>query len=60
MPTLVIHAEDDPLASFEDVERMVDRIPDAEFLAYGTGGHLVFGHGGEIRQTVSPFLNRSG
>jgi pimeloyl-ACP methyl ester carboxylesterase len=56
VPTLAIHAEDDPLASFEDVERMVERIPDAEFLAYGTGGHLVFGHGDEIRRAVSDFV----
>jgi pimeloyl-ACP methyl ester carboxylesterase len=59
VPTLVIHAEDDPLASFEDVNRLVDRIPDAEFLAYGTGGHLVFGHGDEVRQTVTDFLVQS-
>jgi len=56
VPTLVIHAEDDPLASFEDVERLVDRIPGAEFLPYGTGGHLVFGHGDEIRRAVTEFV----
>lgn len=59
VPTLVIHAEDDPLASFEDIERLVDRIPGAEFLPYGTGGHLVFGHGDEIRQTVTDFVVQS-
>ena len=53
VPTLVIHAEDDSLASFEDVEQMVDQIPDVEFRRYETGGHLVFGHGDEIRQAVS-------
>jgi pimeloyl-ACP methyl ester carboxylesterase len=56
VPTLVIHAADDPLASFEDVERMVDRIPDVEFRRYETGGHLVFGHDNEIRDAVSEFV----
>jgi pimeloyl-ACP methyl ester carboxylesterase len=60
VPTLVVHAEDDPLASFEDARRMVDRIPDAEFLRYETGGHLVFGHGEEIRQSNTEFVEAAG
>lgn len=50
------HAEDDPLAFFEDAKRMVERVPDATFRRSATGGHLVFGHGGEIRQTVTEFV----
>jgi hypothetical protein len=38
---------------------MVQRLPDVEFLHYETGGHLVFGHGDEIRRTVSAFVDRS-
>jgi pimeloyl-ACP methyl ester carboxylesterase len=58
-PTLIIHAEDDPLASFEDAKRMADRIPNVTFQRYETGGHLVFGHGDEIRQTVTDFVASS-
>lgn len=56
VPTLVVHAKDDPLASFGDIERLVERIPTAEFQRYETGGHLVFGHGDEIRQSVTDFV----
>ncbi|MFC7133701.1 MULTISPECIES: alpha/beta fold hydrolase [Salinibaculum] len=56
VPTLILHAEDDPLASFADVERMAVRIPDATFRPYRTGGHLVFGHGDEVRRTVTDFV----
>lgn len=56
VPSLVVHAEDDPLASFEAARRMVRRLPNVEFLQYETGGHLVFGHGDEIRRTVSTFV----
>jgi len=55
-PTLVVHARDDPLASFDDAKRMADRIPNAEFRAYETGGHLVFGHGDGVRDTVTEFV----
>lgn len=56
VPTLVIHAEDDPLASFEDASRMARRLPDVEFHQYESGGHHVCGHGDEIRQVVSEFI----
>lgn len=59
VPTLVIHAEDDPLASFADAKRMVQRIPDVEFRQYETGGHLVFGHGDEIRRSISEFMKQA-
>lgn len=55
VPTLIVHAEDDPLASFEDAERMAARIPDATFRPFRTGGHLVFGHGDAVRRTVTDF-----
>ena len=55
-PTLVVHARDDPLASFDDAKRMADRIPNAEFRSFDTGGHLVFGHGDAVRDTVSAFV----
>jgi pimeloyl-ACP methyl ester carboxylesterase len=54
-PTLVVHAKDDPLASFDDAHRMAERIPRATVSAYDTGGHLVFGHGDAVRRSVTDF-----
>jgi len=58
-PTLIIHAEDDPMASFGDAQQMAERIPDATFQRYETGGHLLFGHSEKIRQTVTDFVAQS-
>lgn len=40
VPTLVIHAPDDPLASYEDAKRMAERIPNARFISVPSGGHV--------------------
>jgi pimeloyl-ACP methyl ester carboxylesterase len=60
VPTLVVHAEDDPLASFDDARRMAERIPDAVFRSYESGGHLVFGHGDEVADAVTAFVESAG
>lgn len=57
--TLIIHAADDPLASFDDIRQLAERIPDATLQRFETGGHLVFGHGETIQQTVTDFVARS-
>lgn len=59
-PTLVVHAADDPLASYDDAVALAGRVPDATLLDYETGGHLVFGHGEEIRRTVTAFVSSPG
>lgn len=60
VPTLVVHAADDPLASFADARRMAERIPGATFRGYESGGHLVFGHGDEIRDAVTTVVESPG
>ncbi|WP_227134114.1 alpha/beta fold hydrolase [Halorubellus salinus] len=57
VPTLVVHAEDDPLADYEAAARFADRAPNAALRAYETGGHLVFGHGDDVRDAVTAFAN---
>jgi len=57
VPTLVVHAEDDPLASYEDAARFADSAPNAALRTYRTGGHLVFGHGDDVRDAVTAFAN---
>ena len=48
VPTLILHARDDRLASFADVEKALGRFPDCTFVAFETGGHLMAGHKNEV------------
>lgn len=56
-PTLIFHAEDDKLASYADTEKAVPRFPNCIFISFHDGGHLLEGHGDEIRAAVSAFLS---
>lgn len=56
VPTLIIHAKDDPLASFEDAKNMAGRIPNSEFVAFDDGGHLIFGHSEEVQKIINKFI----
>ncbi|MHA1971356.1 MAG: alpha/beta fold hydrolase [Candidatus Hodarchaeales archaeon] len=57
IPVLIIHARDDPLASFDEAEEMGKRVPDSKFVAFENGGHLVFGHSNEVQQLISGFID---
>jgi len=59
VPTLVIHAQDDPLADFENARAMVEAIPDARLVDFERGGHPLLGHGEEIRSEITAFLGRT-
>ena len=56
--TLVIHAKDDKLASYEDAEKAVKRFPDCTFVSFENGGHLLKGHEKEIKEAVFRFTNK--
>lgn len=56
MPTLILHAKDDKLADFAEVENAVHRFPDCRTLFFETGGHLMKGHETEVRNTVMEFI----
>lgn len=56
VPALVLHAKDDKLASYTDTERAVKRFPDCTFVSFESGGHLLEGHGEEIKAAVSKFI----
>jgi pimeloyl-ACP methyl ester carboxylesterase len=56
VPTLVIHAIDDPLASFEAAERAATRIPGALLVALDSGGHLGLGQNDRVRREIAAFL----
>ncbi len=56
VPTLVFHAKDDKLASYTDTEKAVKRFPNCTFIPFESGGHLIVGHGEEIKEAVSKFI----
>ena len=56
VPTLIFHAKDDKLASYADTERGVSRFPNCTFISFESGGHLLTGHGEEIKKAVSDFV----
>lgn len=56
VPTLVLHAKDDPLASFDAACAAVERIPRARLVALDSGGHLQLGQSDRVRREVSDFL----
>lgn len=58
IPTLIIHAKDDKLASYADTERAVNRFPNCTFVSFEDGGHLLKGHGEEIKKAVLEFTNK--
>ena len=56
VPTLIFHAKDDKLASYNDTENVLSRFPNCTFISFETGGHLLSGHSKEIKKTVSEFI----
>ena len=57
MPTLIVHAKDDPLVSHEAAHRAAGRIPGARLLSVERGGHLLLGgHREVIGHEVTAFL----
>ena len=56
VPTLVVHATDDPMPPFAVAEREAARIPGARFVRIEGGGHLLVGHHDEVRRCIADFL----
>lgn len=58
VPTLIFHAKDDKLASYTDTEKVISRFPNCTFISFESGGHLLSGHGKEIKKAVSEFISK--
>jgi pimeloyl-ACP methyl ester carboxylesterase len=58
VPTLLVHARDDPLASYENARKMAERIPNAKLVTIESGGHPLLGHEERIRSEVTGFLEQ--
>ncbi len=54
-PILVVHAKDDPMASFEGVNTFITRT-NAQTALFDTGGHLITGHGNAVSEAILAFI----
>lgn len=57
VPTMLVHAKDDPLVRYEAAVRAAPRIPDAQLLSLESGGHLLLGQTDTVRRQLSAFLS---
>jgi pimeloyl-ACP methyl ester carboxylesterase len=60
VPTLVIHAVDDGLQPYSHAVNTATRVPDAEFVSYEQGGHLLVLQLDDVREKVAAFLRLHG
>ncbi len=56
VPTLLVHAVDDPLASYQAAADAAARIPGAALVSLDSGGHLQLGQTERVRAEVASFL----
>lgn len=56
VPTLAFQAKDDKLVNYADTEKAIRRFPNCTFISFESGGHLMEGHGEEIKQAISKFI----
>lgn len=57
-PILVIHAKDDPMAKYENIEKLLPRI-EAETAIFETGGHTIDGNNGEVNRVIEKFIEKT-
>ena len=60
MRTLILHAKDDKLASYANMEQVVSRYPSHTLVSFETGGHLISGHEQEVQDAIVAFLHETG
>jgi pimeloyl-ACP methyl ester carboxylesterase len=60
VPVLIVHAADDPVASYDAAQQAADRIPGARLLRVDRGGHLMLGPQEAVRPELATFLDTPG
>jgi 2-hydroxy-6-oxonona-2,4-dienedioate hydrolase len=55
-PTLAISAEDDGYGTYVAARYTAQHVPNARFVGYRTGGHMLVGHTAEVSGRISSFL----
>ncbi|NMA12862.1 MAG: alpha/beta hydrolase [Chloroflexi bacterium] len=58
VPVLILHSEDDPVASFEKVKNVQHRFPNITLVSFPDGGHMMTGHSEEIEKALDEFLTQ--
>ena len=58
VPVFILHAKDDKLASYKDVENALGRFQNCTFISFETGGHLMTGHSEEVKKAVFDFIGK--
>ena len=58
-PTLIINAIDDPATLIEGARTLAGNIPNSKLVTFDTGGHILLGRGGEIKNQVREFMGTS-
>lgn len=56
VPTLIVHARDDTMASYASAEAAARRIPSAQLVSHEAGGHLMLGQHDKSQAAVMTFL----
>jgi pimeloyl-ACP methyl ester carboxylesterase len=56
VPILVVHAKDDPMVKYENIELFLERV-NAEKIIFPDGGHLIVGH--NISEGIKEFINKN-
>lgn len=57
VPTLIVHSEDDDVASFKKVKDAKHRFPNLTLVTFPDGGHMMVGHSKEIDEALDNFIN---
>ncbi len=58
LPTIIIHAIDDPAPPFEGARSISTKISNSKLLPFETGGHLILNHEEEIKHAIHNFVFR--
>ncbi|NVM01026.1 MAG: alpha/beta hydrolase [Candidatus Helarchaeota archaeon] len=56
IPTLIIHAIDNPAPPYEGAKKISKEMPNAKLVSFDTGGHLLIGHEKKIRKEIHNFI----
>ena len=56
LPTLIVHAVDDPAPPYEGAKKISGIIPDVGLFSIPDGGHLLLGHEEEVKNAISKFI----
>jgi 2-hydroxy-6-oxonona-2,4-dienedioate hydrolase len=58
-PTLAISVSDDLYGTFDGARYTADHVPNARFIGYSSGGHMLVGHNAEAISRIAAFLKES-